>query len=443
MRIIPRIHEDINEEWISDKSRFSYDGLKRQRLTSPYMKTEAGGLAPCTWEDALVKVAEKLMTTAPEDIAVVAGDLIDAEALVAAKDLFNKLNCDNLMTERGFPSSGAGTDIRSNYLFNTSIAGIEEADALLIVGACPRFEAPLVNARIRKAWMHNELDVAMIGEPTDLTFTYDHLGNDISVLRDIINGEHEYADVLLKAKRPMIIVGANPLTGQDGQSLMDLVSAGCDMLKKAGGVDDGWRMMNVLQQTASQVAALDVGYKAGLDKLGAPKVVYMMGADSGKVTRESLPADAFVVYQGHHGDAGAVMADVILPGAAYTEKTGTFVNMEGRSQETRRALTPPALARDDWKIIRALSEISGNTLPYDTLEEVRNRMTEIAPHLTRYGSVETANFFAQSAQFVEPAATVSNAPISPALSSLAEFYMTDSISRASQTMARCIKSVKE
>jgi len=378
-------------------------------------------------------------------MAVVAGDLIDAEALVAAKDLFNKLNCDNLFTEMTFPSSGSGTDIRSNYLFNTSIAGIEQADALLIVGACPRFEAPLVNARIRKAWMHDELDVAMIGEPTDLTYTYDHLGTDIGVLRDIVNGEHPYTDVLLKAKRPMVVVGANPLTGQDGQSLLDLVAAGCDVLKKEGGVDEGWRMMNVLQQTASQVAALDVGYKAGLDKLNAPKVVYLLGADGGKIRREDLPADAFIVYQGHHGDAGAVIADVILPGAAYTEKTATFVNMEGRAQETRRALAPPALARDDWKIIRALSEISGEALPYDTLEQVRNRMTDIAPHLTRYGDVETANFFAQSAQFVEPAAdaAASGAPIAPSLSSLADFYMTDSISRASQTMARCVKSVKE
>jgi len=441
MRILPRTNEDINEEWISDKTRFSYDGLKRQRLTSPYKRTADGGLAPCGWEDALVEVAKRLHATDASDMAVVAGGLADAEALVALKDLFNKLNCDNLFTEEGFPNSGSGTDLRSNYLFNTTIAGIEEADALLLVGTCPRYEATLVNARIRKAWIHNELDVAMVGKATDLTYDYEHLGEDMSVLQEIADGTHPYAEVLKNAKRPVIIVGSKPLNESGGESLHALCASISNTLKSQGSVDEEWKVLNVLQKVASQVAALDIGYKPSIADLGSPKLLYLLGADNGLVSREGLPEDCFVVYQGHHGDEGAIIADVILPGSAYTEKTSTYVNMEGRAQETRRAISPPGLARDDWKIVRALSEVADYTLPYDTLAEVRVRMTEIAPHLTRYGDVESANFFAQSAALASGGAA--SVALEPQYTTLKDFYMTDSISKASQTMARCIKAVDE
>ncbi|XP_057293927.1 NADH-ubiquinone oxidoreductase 75 kDa subunit, mitochondrial-like [Hydractinia symbiolongicarpus] len=443
MRILPRVNEDINEEWISDKTRFAYDGLKRQRLTSPYVRGEDGNLKACGWEDALVEVASRMHSNSGADMAVVAGDLVDAETLIAVKDLFNKFNCDNLFTEEGFPNSGAGTDLRSNYLFNTTIAGIEDADALLLVGTCPRYEAPLVNSRIRKAWMHNELNVAMVGTKTDLTYDYDHLGDNVGVLQEIAEGKHPYSKVLQDAKKPVIIVGSKPLNTADGNAVHALCANISNKLKSQGNVDSEWRVLNILHKVASQVAALDIGYKPGVENLGSPKLLFLLGADSGNISRSNLPKDCLVVYQGHHGDNGANMADVIFPGSAYTEKTATYVNMEGRAQETKRALTPPGLSRDDWKIIRALSEIAGKTLPYDSLPEVRQRLMDVSPNLTRFGNVEPANFFSLGAALSEiklsgGASTVLQADIS----TLKDFYMTNSISKASQTMAKCVHAVQ-
>jgi len=445
MRILPRTNESINEEWIADKTRFAYDGLKRQRLTTPYVKGANGNLKPCGWEEALVTVAQKLNTTAGTDMAVVAGGLVDTETLVAVKDLFNRYNCENLFTEEGFPNAGAGTDLRSNYLFNSTIGGIEEADELLLVGTCPRFEAPLVNARIRKAWVHNELNVSMVGKETDLTYTYDHLGDTVNVLQQIADGTHPYAETLLSAKKPMIVIGTKPLNTADGATVHQLCAKISNKIKTEGNAAKGSKVLNVLQKVAGQVAALDVGYKPSVENIASPKLVFLLGADSGAVSRSDLPADAFVVYQGHHGDVGASAADVILPGAAYTEKVATYVNMEGRAQETKRALTPPSLARDDWKIIRALSEIAGKTLPYDTLAEIRGRLTDVAPNLTRYGDVEGANYFNEALNLLntDDASPATNCVLEPQMSTLKEFYMTDSISKASQTMAKCVKAVDE
>jgi len=445
MRILPRTNESINEEWIADKTRFAYDGLKRQRLTTPYVKGANGNLKPCGWEEALVTVAQKLNTTAGTDMAVVAGGLVDTETLVAVKDLFNRYNCENLFTEEGFPNAGAGTDLRSNYLFNSTIGGIEEADELLLVGTCPRFEAPLVNARIRKAWVHNELNVSMVGKETDLTYTYDHLGDTVNVLQQIADGTHPYAETLLSAKKPMIVIGTKPLNTADGATVHQLCAKISNKIKTEGNAAEGTKVLNVLQKVAGQVAALDVGYKPSVENIASPKLVFLLGADSGAVSRSDLPADAFVVYQGHHGDVGASAADVILPGAAYTEKVATYVNMEGRAQETKRALTPPSLARDDWKIIRALSEIAGKTLPYDTLAEIRGRLTDVAPNLTRYGDVEGANYFHEALNLLntDDTSPATDCVLEPQMSTLKEFYMTDSISKASQTMAKCVKAVDE
>jgi len=445
MRILPRTNESINEEWIADKTRFAYDGLKRQRLTTPYVKGANGNLKPCGWEEALVTVAQKLNTTAGTDMAVVAGGLVDTETLVAVKDLFNRYNCENLFTEEGFPNAGAGTDLRSNYLFNSTIGGIEEADELLLVGTCPRFEAPLVNARIRKAWVHNELNVSMVGKETDLTYTYDHLGDTVNVLQQIADGTHPYAETLLSAKKPMIVIGTKPLNTADGATVHQLCAKISNKIKTEGNAAEGSKVLNVLQKFAGQVAALDVGYKPSVENIASPKLVFLLGADSGAVSRSDLPADAFVVYQGHHGDVGASAADVILPGAAYTEKVATYVNMEGRAQETKRALTPPSLARDDWKIIRALSEIAGKTLPYDTLAEIRGRLTDVAPNLTRYGDVEGANYFHEALNLLntDDTSPATDCVLEPQMSTLKEFYMTDSISKASQTMAKCVKAVDE
>ncbi|NWT92895.1 NDUS1 oxidoreductase, partial [Urocynchramus pylzowi] len=446
MRILPRLHEDINEEWISDKTRFAYDGLKRQRLTQPMIKNEKGVFVYTSWEDVLPRVAGALQSVEGKDIAAVVGGLVDAEALIALKDLLNRLNCDTLCTEEIFPTAGAGTDLRSNYLLNTKIAGVEEADVLLLVGTNPRFEAPLFNARIRKSWLHNDLQVALVGSPVNLTYRYDHLGESPQILQDIASGKHSYSKVLDNAKKPMVVVGSAALQRGDGAAIHAAVSTIAQNARAKSSAGADWKVMNILHRVASQVAALDLGFKPGVEAIrkSAPKVLYLLGADSGCITRQDLPEYCFIIYQGHHGDVGAPMADIILPGAAYTEKAATYVNTEGRAQQTRVAVTPPGMAREDWKIIRAVSELAGLTLPYENLDQIRKRLEEVSPNLVRYDDVEEANYFIQANELAKLAKQQLLAdPLVPPQLTIKDFYMTDSISRASQTMAKCVKAVVE
>ncbi|XP_068052228.1 NADH-ubiquinone oxidoreductase 75 kDa subunit, mitochondrial [Anomalospiza imberbis] len=446
MRILPRLHEDINEEWISDKTRFAYDGLKRQRLTQPMIKNEKGVFVYASWEDVLPRVAGVLQSVEGKDIAAVVGGLVDAEALIALKDLLNRVNCDTLCTEEIFPTAGAGTDLRSNYLLNTKIAGVEEADVLLLVGTNPRFEAPLFNARIRKSWLHNDLQVALVGSPVDLTYRYEHLGESPQILQDIASGKHAFSKVLDNAKKPMVVVGSAALQRGDGAAIHAAVSTIAQNARVRSGAGADWKVMNILHRVASQVAALDLGFKPGVEEIrkNAPKVLYLLGADSGCITRQDLPEYCFIIYQGHHGDVGAPMADIILPGAAYTEKAATYVNTEGRAQQTRVAVTPPGMAREDWKIIRAVSELAGLTLPYENLDQIRKRLEEVSPNLVRYDDVEEANYFIQANELAKLAKQQLLAdPLVPPQLTIKDFYMTDSISRASQTMAKCVKAVVE
>ncbi|XP_044073860.1 NADH-ubiquinone oxidoreductase 75 kDa subunit, mitochondrial-like isoform X1 [Siniperca chuatsi] len=446
MRILPRLNEDINEEWISDKTRFAYDGLKRQRLTQPLVKNESGQLVPTTWEDVLTRAAGALQGVEGNDVAAVVGGLVDAEALISLKDLLNRLNSDNLCTEEVFPMAGAGSDLRSNYLLNTGIAGIEEADLLLLVGTNPRYEAPLFNARIRKSWLHNELQVALLGKKVDLSYTYNHLGESAKILQEIASGTHPFSQVLAKAKNPVVVVGSSCLQREDGAAIMATVSTIVQNARVSSGVEETWKVLNVLHRVASQVAALDLGYKPGVEAVrkNPPKVLFLLGADAGCITRQDLPMDSFIIYQGHHGDVGAPMADIILPGAAYTEKCSTYVNTEGRAQQTKVAVTSPGMAREDWKIIRAISELAGVTLPYDTLDEVRDRLAEVSPNLVRYDHVEEANYFKQANELSKAVnQAVLTEPLVPTQLTVKDFYMTDPISRASQTMAKCVKAVTE
>ncbi|KAM4626456.1 NADH-ubiquinone oxidoreductase 75 kDa subunit, mitochondrial [Discoglossus pictus] len=446
MRILPKVNEDVNEEWISDKTRFAYDGLKRQRLTQPMIRNSEGELVHTSWEDVLTRVAGVLQGVQGNHLAAVAGGLVDAEALVALKDLMNRLNSDTLCTEEVFPTSGAGTDLRSNYLLNSTIAGVEEADVLLLIGTNPRYEAPLFNTRIRKSWLHNDLQVALVGSAVDLTYTYDHLGESTQVLKDLASGKHPFSKVLSQAKKPMVVVGSGALQRNDAAAIHAAVSAIAQNARTSSGVSGEWKVLNILHRVASQVAALDLGYKPGVDAIrkNPPSVLFLLGADAGCITRQDLPKDCFIIYQGHHGDVGAPMADVILPGAAYTEKAATYVNTEGRAQRTFVAVTPPGLAREDWRIIRAISELAGVTLPYDDHDEVRARLQEVSPNLVRYDDVEEANYFKQAAELSKLMNQQMQADplVAPQLT-IKDFYMTDPISRASQTMAKCVKAVTE
>ncbi|KFD70780.1 hypothetical protein M514_16902 [Trichuris suis] len=443
MRIIPRVNEEINEEWISDKTRFAYDGLKRQRLVSPMIRNQEGRLQLCNWEQALFFCNQKFKNVQPENMAAIVGSFVDAEAMVCLKDFMNRLGCETLCTEEYFPSSATGIDFRANYVMNDSIAGIEKSDFILLVGANPRFEAPVLNARIRKSWIYHDLEIGMIGTPVDLTYDYTHFGDSPEILRKMSERKHEVYARLEKAKKPMIIVSTSLFQRPDADSLYACLSRVASMLTTK---ESDWKILNILHRKASQVAALDIGYMPGIRAVEkqSNKLLYLLGADHCNFKRGiSIPKDCFVIYQGHHGDAGAELCDLLLPGCAYTEKWATYVNTEGRAQQSFAAITPPGIAREDWRIIRAISEAVGPPLPYDSIEDVRARMNEIAPHLTRYGSRERTMFLGESACYFSrminsQAALMDKIETTPKV--LSDFYIGDVITKASVTMAKCTQA---
>jgi NADH-quinone oxidoreductase subunit G len=430
MRILPRVNNDVNEEWLADKSRFSYDALSRQRLDRPFVRRN-GKLEEASWAEAFAAIIRRLQGLGGNKIAAIAGDLIDAEALVAMKDLMTALGSPHLDGRQdGAKLSGP----RASYIFNSSIAGVDRADALLLIGSNPRKEAPVLNARIRKRWLKGGFAIGSVGPKADLTYRHDHLGDEAAILAAIADGSHPFAATLKAAKRPMLILGQGALARSDGEVLLGLARK---IAESCGMIAEDWNGFNVLHTAAARVGALDVGFlpqSGGRDvdgilsgaSTGDIELVFLLGADEIDMSRLG---NAFVVYQGHHGDAGAHRADVILPGVAFTEKNATYVNTEGRTQRTRLAVFPPGEAREDWKIVRALSEALGKTLPYDTLSQVRERLAAVNPVFSRIGVRQAAAweaFGAEGAVLSEPL----ECPID-------NFYMTDPISRASKTMALC------
>jgi NADH dehydrogenase (ubiquinone) Fe-S protein 1 len=439
MRILPRLNEEINEEWISDKTRFFYDGLKVQRLTTPLVR-QGDRFVPATWEAALKRVGSELAKTSGSAAKAVAGHLADAESMVALKDLFNRVGSDNFAIDapNGSKPLAVNADFRSNYTLNTSIAGAEEADAVLLVGTNPRHEAAILNTRFRKAWLHNGQDLALVGQADDLNYEYEHIGASSKDIEKILDGSHPFAQRLADAKKPMIVVGSSVIeNSKDSEYLMSKVSELTTKFKSTL-FQDGWNGVNVLQRAASRTAAYELGFVPQSNETSQTdvKFLYLLNAD--EIQASDVPKDAFVVYQGHHGDVGAQYADVILPGAAFTEKNATYINTEGRTQITRAGVNPPAAAREDWKIIRALSEIAGHTLPYDDLASVRSRLSDISPALTRYDVIESPSMGQLGlAALHKPSAQSSGEVLS---SVIKNFYRTDPISRASSTMAKCTKT---
>ncbi|CAD6189697.1 unnamed protein product [Caenorhabditis auriculariae] len=432
LRVIPKINDDINEEWIGDQSRFAIDALKVQRLLTPFVRGADGQLKPASWEEALFTVAAKMRETPAELKAAVVGGLTDVETMVALKDLFNRFNSENVMTEEEYPETSGGADLRSNYTFNDTISAVESSDALLLVGTNPRFEAPTINARIRKTFLYSDIQIGVIGAQTNLTYEYDYLGSTSKAIDDLLAGKGDFAKTLSNAKNPMIIVGAEALQGEGGAAVLAKLQQLSTKLSK----DKNSKVLNVLQRWAGMTGALDIGYKAGTASLRKKpiKFLYLVGADEGKISRSNLDPQAFVVYQGHHGEKGAELADVILPGAAYTEKEGTYVNTEGRSQRGYPAVSPPGEARTDWKIVRAVSEVAGKTLPYNEIKELRARMSEIAPHLVRYRDFEPSSFSKQALELAQTGSS-SEKELVPKQRDLPDYYQTNVISRNSQLMA--------
>jgi NADH-quinone oxidoreductase subunit G len=434
LRILPRNNDDVNEEWISDKTRFVWDGLRSQRLDRPYLRKK-GRLAPADWSDVLGAIAKKIKGTSPDRIAMLAGDLASAEEMFAFKGLAERLGVVNLdCRQDGTPLHPDGG--RASFLFNTTISGIDDCDAILLIGTDPRAEAPIINARIRGRWLKGGARIGFIGEPADLTYPYEYLGAGPETLQELTRGRHPFFDVLKQAERPMLILGQGALMRTDAQGVMTLAAR---LSVGAGLLRNGWNGFNVLHTAAARVAGLSLGLVPGSGGLAAPAmldaaeagdldVVYLLGAD--EIDAERL-GDAFVIYQGSHGDRGAHRADLILPGAAYTEKSGTYLNTEGRPQLTGRAVFPPGDARDDWAIIRALSGELEMALPFNTLPELRAQMYELAPYFGELDSILPADA-AGIEVLSEADDEVSRKPFGRAIE---DHYLTNPIARASAVMA--------
>ena len=425
VRILPRINDAINEEWISDKTRHVVDGLKTQRLDRPYVRVE-GKLKPASWPQAFAAIAAKVKAASPSRIGAIVGDLATVEEMFALKGLIAKLGSPNIDCRqdgsRLHPKFG-----RASYLFNSTVAGIDQSDAIMVIGSNPRHEAPVLNARIRRRWLKGGVLIGVNGHEADLTYHYNYLGAGPESLAAF--ADHPPANKV----KPMFILGAGALARADGESVLSLAAKAALSL---GVVKDGWNGFNVLHGAASRVGGLDLGLvpgEGGLDaqamaKANALDVLINLGADE-----IDIEPGAFVVYIGTHGDRGAHRADVILPGAAYTEKTGIYVNTEGRPQFAERAVFPPGDAREDWSILRALSEPLGAKLPFNSLTQLRAALAAAYPFLVRFDEAPPADASVFS-RIAELGGAVDKGPFVPPV---ADFYLTNPIARASRVMAEC------
>jgi NADH-quinone oxidoreductase subunit G len=431
MRVLPRTNDAVNEEWISDKTRHVVDGLKIQRLDHPYVR-ERGHLRPASWSEAFQAIAARVRVTRPERTGAIVGDLAAIEEMFALKELMDRLGVKNIDARQ----DGSAIDPawgRATYLFNPTIAGIEQADALLIVGSNPRREAAVLNARIRKRWRMGGFPIALLGERADLTYSYEHLGAGPETLADVAAGRHAFANTLKAAKHPMILIGAGAFARPDGAAVASLAARAATAL---GAVKDGWNGFAVLHTAASRVGALDIGFVPGAGGRGAAEMThagvlelaFLLGADEVEVAKGGL-----VVYIGTHGDRGAQRADAILPGAAYTEKSGLYVNTEGRVQIAERAGFPPGQAREDWAILRALSDVLGHKLPFDSLAELRAALFKAHPHLQRIDEISPGD----PADITRLAARGGTPDKAPFRSAVEDFYLTNPIARASVVMNQC------
>jgi len=432
MRILPRVNDDVNEEWISDKTRFIWDGLKTQRLDRPYVRRN-GKLVAASWPEAFTAIADAVAKTSGKRIGAIAGDLASVEEMYALKLLMASLGSANIDCRQDGvaldPANG-----RASYLFNPTIAGIEKADALLLIGSNPRFEASVLNARIRKRWRMGDFPIAAIGDIGDPRYDYETLGTGAGTLADLVKGNGKFFSVLEKAERPLILIGQGALARPDGAAVLALAAK---LAGAVGAISEGWNGFAVLHDAAARVGGLDIGFVPGeggknaAEMMGALDVLFLLGADEFDMGRIGK---AFTVYIGTHGDAGAHRADVILPGATYTEKSGTYVNTEGRVQMTSRAGFAPGEAREDWAVLRALSDVLGRKLPFDSLAGLRGRLYADHPHLAAIDEITPGD----PADITRLAKTGGGKfGAAPFASKVVDFYFTNPIARASAVMAEC------
>jgi len=431
MRIMPRLNEQVNEEWISDKTRFIWDGLRTQRLDRPYVRVN-GRLQAASWSEAFAAVKAAVAKTSAAKIGAIAGDLANVEELYALKSLMTKLGSVNIDARQ----DGVALDPkfgRASYIFNPTIEGIEQADAILIIGSNPRFEASVLNARILKRYRQGGLQIGLIGEQADLRYAYNYLGAGSDTLAQVASGKDKFFDVLKNAQRPLILIGQGALTGETGEAVL---AQAAQLANAVGALSEEWNGFAVLHTAAARVGALDLGFVPGeggvkaADMVGQMDVLFLAGADELDLSNKG---SSFVVYIGTHGDAGAHAADVILPGSTYTEKSGTYVNTEGRVQLANRAGFAPGEAKEDWAILRALSDVLGAKLPFDNLTQLRSALYADYPHMAQIDAV-AAGQVADLAALGAKAAPVKGVTFT---SPVTDFYLTNPIARASAVMAEC------
>lgn len=432
MRILPRLNEDINEEWISDKSRFSYDGLKCQRLYRPMLRKN-NKLMPISWLEAFLEI-EKHISSSLSNSAAFVGPLVDSESLIVLKDLFNSFGSNNVISTSNLSSLQG--DLRFNYISNTNFVNLENSDLCLLLGTDLRVEAPLLNTRLRKNVIVRKLEIYTIGSSLDLTYNHIHLGNSLETVKEIAEGKHYFCQILKKAKKPSIIIGQNYLEHHNYKALLSLLQ---EIGNHTALVSNQWNGFNVIHNYASSVAALDLGYMSYGNYLNKSKNIldftYLIGVDDEAIVKNIRNQSKFIVYQGHHGDIGALYADLILPGSAYTEKNSIFVNMEGRPQKTKMAFYPPGESREDWKILRALGEFIKINLHYTTLEEIHKRFNRVAPHMTKINEIQPTDYNIKQ----KNREILKIKKLNLLTQKIDNFYMTDSITKSSQIMAKCSK----
>lgn len=439
LRVLPKGMEEINEIWLSDKSRFACDGLRYQRLDTPYIKGAAGDLVPASWEDAFSAVVNKLKLTLGHKVAALSGDLVDVESVLLMKKLMQKMESQHMDCR----IDGAYADVRnsSSFVFNTSLSDIEFSDVCVLVGTNPRWEAPTLNIRLRRGVMEHDMRVYRVGFESDLTYPVEDLGNDIQILQDALDGKGKLANALQRAQKPSIIIGQSALKSDQGSVLLSI----CAQLAEKYGLisEDGWNGFNVLHTAAGRVGALDLSFVPGENGLSASdmvaashdgrlEVVFLMGVDE---IAPKLSSRTFKVYIGHHGDVGAQSADVVLPGCSYVEKDAIYVNTEGRSQYASKAVDPPGDAKEDWRIISELLKRM-DFGEYESLDAVRKELVRENAEFTENRTFKKRHW---NPDMGEKGVLKSEA-LSPVIEN---FYMTNLISKNSKTMADCVAEVRD
>ena len=435
LRVLPMINEELNEEWISDKTRFAIDGLSKQRLDSVYLK-QNNKLNPVTWDTGLKKIVEEISNRGVKNTISISGKFTDIETLYSSKLFLNSLG--SALYDCRFDNAQFVEGARESYITNSTIQAIENADAILLVGSNPRWEASVLNIRIRKAYINNDCKIGLIGKKINLNYKYTHLSNSISHVNEIFNETSEFNSVLKKSKNPIIIIGTSAINFSDGK---DIINICAEIAKKFPNASDNFNPLNILNQDISRVGALELGYynkffdfdfENKLKNLVSKTkpVVFLLGQD--EINMKNLEG-AFVVYLGHHGDEGASIADVILPSPAYTEKSSTYMNTEGRVLQTSKCFSPLGDAKEEWKIFRVLSESFNKNILFNNINELRKELISSFAQFANINEIPFDNKISIGSDKL-----ISDREFNY---NIENFYMNDSISRASETMANCSKEI--